>query len=155
MMRHVALPLVLLLLIAAGAAHAQVPPDQVLRGMTAEQREDLWRSMSPQQRRDYWHQLTPEQKQSIRNHILSQQPLLRERPMEPGGEGPSRWRLSPPGQPVVPGAGRPGGALAGPNPPGGPRQWSPEERRRLRDQIQEWNRDPRGPAMRHRMGPDR
>lgn len=145
-----------LLLVGAGAAHAQGVRDEALRNTTPEQREFLWQSMTPQQRAEFWQRLTPEQKQAFRQRWTPEQrDAMRARMRE------QRQRELAPGTPQPP---VPPGAAAGPEPPGpwgmGPRRWSPEERQRLRDQIMESARDLRerpGPHMRmeHRKGPPR
>jgi len=127
-----------LLLFAADGLRAQGVSDQALRNMTPEQREYLWQSMTPQQRAEFWRRLTPEQRQSIRQQMSPEQRgALRQRMMDerqrgvqppaPVGPGPEGAPL--PGVPVAPGMGA------------APRRLSPEERQKLREQIQESNRD--------------
>ena len=127
-----------LLLLAADGLRAQGVSDQALRSMTPEQREYLWQSMTPQQRAEFWRRLTPEQRQSIRQQMSAEQrEAVRSRMME------ERQRRAVPGAP--PGTGAEAVAPSGPGPNAGmgpgPRRLTPEERQKLREQIQESTRD--------------
>jgi hypothetical protein len=119
------------LLIAMGEAQAQPGRDEPFRNISPEQREYLWQSMTPQQRAEFWHRLTPEQRQSIRNQMTPEQrEVIRQRMMEERGR---RMEAGPPGPAM--------GLAAEAGPGQGPRRLSPEERQRLREQIQESTRD--------------
>lgn len=127
-----------LLLLAADGLRAQGVSDQALRSMTPEQREYLWQSMSPQQRAEFWRRLTPEQRQSIRQQMSAEQrEVIRGRMME------ERQRRAMPGAPAGPGPDAVSPPVPGPGPGmgPGPRRLTPEERQKLREQIQESTRD--------------
>jgi|GEM_PF-1486500 len=138
-MRFRAVVAVILLLSAAGGLHAQTARDEAWRNMTPDQRENLWQSMSPQQRSDFWRRLTPEQRQSIRQQMSPEQrDAMRQRMMDerqrrmqqqPAGPAPEAAAPVMPGTAFAPGMGP------------GPRRLSPEERQKLREQVQESTRD--------------
>lgn len=148
----------------AAAANAGVDPGQRLR-LTPEQRRDMWERMSPEQReawrnarsqqerqrawqdfspeqrRDMWERLSPEQREMMLRRLTPEQRQDMWRGMTPEQRHALRQRFleqRPPEQ-AGPPAGPPG--QAGGPPPRPMHQMSPEERRRLRDQIREAQRD--------------
>lgn len=98
--------------------------------MTPDQRKQLWQQMTPEERARVWSRLPPEQRQAIRERLTPEQ----RQSLHEGGFGPAG--------PRAPGPAPKGGVgPAAPPPPGPAPKLSPEERRRLRDEIRAAHRD--------------
>lgn len=138
----------LLILFAAGLACAQ-PAGEAARGweqFSPAQRAEIWGRMDPEQRDRAWRGLPPQERAAIRERMSPQErEQMRNRFLERRAAGlpPDRPGAMPQGPGPYPG-GRGDPRLAAPYAPQGgpePRRLSPDERRQLREQIREANRD--------------
>jgi hypothetical protein len=118
-------------------SQAAPPPDattDIWSHMTSEQRKQLWQQLTPQERATIWARLPPEQRQAIRERLTPEQ---RESIREHwGAQGQPPGPRAIPGPSSFPGPEPRAVPPAGPVPGPGPRL-TPEERRRLRDEIRQ------------------
>jgi hypothetical protein len=97
----------------------QAPPPStaadIWSHMTPQQRKQLWQQLTPQERANIWQRLPPEQRKSIRDRLTPEErQSIRERWLGPGQAGPEQRAAPAPGP-----------------------RLSPEERRRLREEIRQ------------------
>lgn len=142
----------LFVFLLAGVAFAQPAGEgaRLWEQLSPSQRAEVWGRMDPEQRDRAWRRLPPEERAAIRERMSPQErEAMRNRFLERRNGGMPPERFAMPQRPGMdpdcrgePGCMGPGARRGMPRMDGmEPRRLSPEERRQLREQIREANRD--------------